>query len=99
MTALLNDLLFDMAVLFIRPQTAVKSAWSEKLGARYLRAAWSLVLALLLWGFLLSSVVGNLADNGFAFYLASTMIVIWSMVTSYAALLVLLMFIITKFRG
>lgn len=99
MTALLNDLLFDMAVLFIRPHIAVKSAWSEQVGSRYLRAAWSLVLALLLWGFLLSFAVGDLAVDGFAFYLASAMILIWSTITSYAALLVLVMFVITKLRG
>nr|WP_159978045.1 hypothetical protein [Roseobacter cerasinus] len=64
-----------------------------------LPAAWSLVLALLLWGFLLGFAVDDLTSDGLAFYLASAMILIWSMATSYAALLVLVMFVITKFRG
>lgn len=100
MTAFLDNLLFDMATMFFRPFTAMKRGWVERLGGRYLGAAWALVLSLLTWGFLLSYAVdGILGSNvGIEFYLASTVIILWSITTSYAALLVLAMFVISALR-
>ncbi|WP_171206602.1 hypothetical protein [Ruegeria sp. HKCCA0235A] len=100
MTTFLDNLLFDMATTFFRPFTTMKRGWLERLGRRYLGAAWALVLSLLTWGFLLSYAVdGILGSNvGIEFYLASTIIILWSITTSYVALLVLAMFVISAFR-
>ncbi|WP_171231957.1 hypothetical protein [Ruegeria sp. HKCCA4812] len=100
MTTFLDNLLFDMATTFFRPFTTMKRGWLERLGRRYLGAAWALVLSLLTWGFLLSYAVdGILGSNvGIEFYLASTVIILWSITTSYVALLVLAMFVISTFR-
>ena len=100
MTAFLDNLLFDVATTFFRPFTAMKRGWLERLGRRYLGAAWALVLALLAWGFLLSDAVkGILGSNvGIEFYLSSVVLILWSITTSYAALLVLAMFVISSLR-
>lgn len=100
MTAFLDNLLFDMATTFFRPFTAMKRGWSERLGRRYLGAAWALVLSLLAWGFLLSLAVDDIpgSDFGSVFYLASIVLILWSITTSYAALLVLAMFVISSLR-
>ncbi len=100
MTAFLDNLLFDMATTFFRPFTAMKRGWIERLGGRYLGAAWALVLSLLAWGFLLSLAVDDISGSGVSieFCLASTVLILWSITTSYAALLVLAMFVISSFR-
>ena len=100
MTAFLDNLLFDMATMFFRPFTAMKRGWVERLGGRYLGAAWALVLSLLAWGFLLSHAVDATlgSDLGIEFYLASVVLILWSIATSYAALLVLIMFMILNVR-
>ncbi|WP_424978404.1 hypothetical protein [Leisingera sp. S232] len=100
MTAFLDNLLFDMATTFFRPFTALKRGWDERLGRRYLGAAWALVLFLLAWGFLLSLAVDDIPGSniGTVFYLASIVLILWSITTSYAALLVLAMFVISALR-
>ncbi len=100
MTMFLDNLLLDMATTFFRPFTAIKRGWSERLGRRYLGAAWALVLSLLAWGFLLSDAVHGIQGSSVAieFYLASIVIIVWSITTSYAALLVLAMFVISALR-
>lgn len=100
MTMFLDTLSFDMATTFFRPFTAIKRGWGERLGGRYLVAAWALVLSLLAWGFLLSLVVDDMpgGDVGIEFYLVSIVIILWSTTTSYAALLVLAMFVISSLR-
>lgn len=100
MITFLDNLMFDMATTFFRPLTALKRGWAERLGGRYLGAAWALVLSLLAWGFLLSLAVDDIpgSDVGIGFYLASTVIIVWSITTSYAALLVLAMFVISALR-
>lgn len=88
MIAFLDNLLFDMATMFFRPFTALKRGWGERLGRRYLGAAWALVLGLLAWGYLLSHAVDGIPgiDVGIEFYLASVVLILWSITTSYAAL-------------
>ncbi|WP_209833588.1 hypothetical protein [Ruegeria sp. HKCCE3926] len=100
MTAFLDNLLFDMATMFFRPFTALKRGWGERLGRRYLSAAWALVLSLLAWGFLLRLAADDIpgSDVGTVFYLASIVLILWSITTSYAALLVLAMFVISSLR-
>lgn len=99
MTAFLDNLRVDMATTFFRPFTAMKRGWIERLGGRYLGAAWALVLALLAWGFLLSLAVGNVPGGaGIEFYFASIIIIVWSITASYTALLVLAMFVISALR-
>jgi FtsH-binding integral membrane protein len=100
MTTFLDNLLFDMATTFFRPFTAMKRGWFERLGRRYFGAAWALVLCLLAWGFLLSDAVKNNQGSnvGIEFYLASVVLILWSITTSYAALLVLAMFVISALR-
>lgn len=100
MTTFLDNLLFDMATTFFRPLTAMKRGWFERLGRRYLGAAWALVLSLLAWGFLLSLAVDDIpgSDVGIEFYLASSVLILWSFTTSYAALLVLAMFVVSALR-
>ncbi len=100
MTTFLDNLLFDMATTFFRPLTAMKRGWLERLGRRYLGAAWALVLSLLAWGFPLSDAVKNIPGGnvGIEFYLASVVLILWSITTSYAALLVLAMFVISALR-
>ncbi len=100
MTAFLDNLLFDMATTFFRPFNTMKRGWVEKLGRRYLVAAWALVLSLLAWGILLSDAVKGIQGGnvGIEFYLASVVLILWSITTSYAALLVLAMFVISSLR-
>lgn len=100
MTDFLNDLLHDMARTFFQPRAVLKEAWRERRASQYIRAAWSLFVALFAWGFLLSIALKPipLSGEGLAFHFATVMIAIWVLIGTYIALVILALMITSIIR-